>query len=143
MTVATHLAAALTSIALAAAPVGVGAQAHSREPHRHPEGEKLANPVQRTPESVKAGAGTYAKLCANCHGPYGLANTRLAVGMAAYGARPSNLVDAEWIHGSTDGEIFAVIRDGVGPEFHMPKFEGKLSDEDLWHLVNYIRSIGI
>jgi mono/diheme cytochrome c family protein len=117
-------------------------QEHARTPHRHPEAEKLVNPVERTPVSIKAGAAVYAKACANCHGPYGLANTRLAVGMAAYGARPANLVDAEWIHGSTDGEIFAVIRDGVGPDFHMPKFEGKLSDEELWHLVNYIRSIG-
>ena len=122
---------------------GAAMQEHSRAPHRHPEAEKLVNPVARTAQSVKNGAAAYAKACANCHGPYGLANTRLAQGMAAYGARPSNLTDAEWIHGSTDGEIFAVIRDGVGPDFHMPKFEGKLSDEELWQLVNYIRSLGI
>ena len=121
---------------------GAAAQEHARTPHRHPEAEKLVNPTPRTPESVKSGAAIYAKACASCHGPNGLANTRLAQGMAAYGARPSNLTDAEWIHGSTDGEIFAVIHDGVGPDFHMPKFEGKLSDEELWHVVNYIRSIG-
>ena len=27
--------------------------------------------------------------------------------------KPSNLADADWKHGSTDGEIFTVIRDGV------------------------------
>jgi mono/diheme cytochrome c family protein len=127
---------------LATIPVAA-VQEHARTPHRHPEAEKLVNPVERTPVSIKAGAVVYAKACANCHGPYGLANTRLAVGMAAYGARPANLVDAEWIHGSTDGEIFAVIRDGVGPDFHMPKFEGTLSEEEMWHLVNYVRSLGI
>lgn len=121
---------------------GATVQEHARTPHRHPEAEKLVNPTPRTPESVKSGAAIYAKACANCHGPNGLANTRLAQGMAAYGARPSNLTDAEWIHGSSDGEIFAVIHDGVGPDFHMPKFEGKLSDEELWHVVNYIRSLG-
>jgi mono/diheme cytochrome c family protein len=126
---------------LAASPVG-GGQEHARTPHRHPEAEKLVNPVARTPDSVKNGAAAYAKACANCHGPYGLANTKLAQGMAAYGARPANLSDAEWIHGSTDGEIFAVIRDGVGPDFHMPKFGGTLSDQELWHVVNYIRSLG-
>ena len=62
--------------------------------------------------------------------------------MAAYGGRPSDLTDADWQHGSSDGEIFAVIRDGVGPDFHMPKFEGKLSDEETWHVVNYVRSLG-
>jgi mono/diheme cytochrome c family protein len=142
MTPTPSVPAALVAVALAAS-VAADAQEHARTPHRHPEAEKLVNPVARTAESVKAGAAVYAKACANCHGPYGLANTRLAQGMGAYGARPSNLVDAEWIHGSTDGEIFAVIRDGVGPDFHMPKFQGQLSDEELWHLVNYIRSIGI
>ena len=37
----------------------------------------------------------------------------------------------------------AVIRDGVGPDFHMPKFEGKLSDEEMWHVVNYVRTLAM
>lgn len=118
-------------------------QEHARDPHRHPEAEKLANAVVRTPESVKAGSALYAKFCSNCHGPNGLGNGRLAAAMAAYGGRPSNLTDADWQHGSSDGEIFAVIRDGVGPDFHMPKFEGKLSDEEVWHVVNYVRTLAM
>jgi mono/diheme cytochrome c family protein len=118
-------------------------QGHARDPHRHPEAEKLANAVARTPESVKAGGALYAKLCSNCHGPNGLGNGRLAAAMAAYGGRPSNLTDADWQHGSSDGEIFAIIRDGVGPDFHMPKFEGKLSDEEMWHVVNYVRTLAM
>jgi putative copper resistance protein D len=117
-------------------------QDHPQAPHRHPEAEQLVNAVARSPESVKAGSGIYAKLCSNCHGPNGLGNGRLAAAMAAYGGRPSNLTDSDWQHGSSDGEIFAVIRDGVGPDFHMPKFQGKLSDEEMWHVVNYVRSLG-
>jgi mono/diheme cytochrome c family protein len=63
--------------------------------------------------------------------------------MAAYGGRPSNLADGEWQHGSSDGEIFLVIRDGIGPDFHMPKFQGKLSDEEIWQVVNYIRTLAM
>jgi len=118
-------------------------QDHSQAPHRHPEAEKLVNAAAPTPESVKTGGALYAKLCSSCHGPNGLGNGRLAAAMAAYGGRPSNLTDSDWQHGSSDGEIFVVIRDGVGPDFHMPKFEGKLSDEEIWHLVNYIRTLGI
>ena len=91
-----------------------------------PRGRQLVNAVARTPESGKAGAALYAKSCSNCHGPNGLGNGRLAAAMAAYGGRPSNLTDSEWQHGSSDGEIFAVIRDGVGPDFHMPKVQRKV-----------------
>ena len=62
--------------------------------------------------------------------------------MAAYGGRPSNLTDSEWQHGSSDGEIFLVIRDGVGPDFHMPLFKGKLTDEEMWHAGEFHPDVG-
>jgi putative copper resistance protein D len=137
-----HLAVALATIS----GVGAAVQDHPRAPHRHPEAETLQNPTvvtAATAASVKAGGAIYAKACATCHGPNGLGNGRLAPGMAAYGARPSDLTDREWQHGSTDGEIFVVIRDGVGPDFHMPQYGGKLSEADMWNVVNYIRTLGI
>jgi mono/diheme cytochrome c family protein len=103
----------------------------------------LVNPVSPGPDSIAKGRDVYLKLCATCHGPYGLGNGRLATGMEAYGARPSNLTDRQWQHGSTDGEIFLTIRDGVGTDFHMPAYVGTLTDEDIWHVVNYVRSLGI
>jgi mono/diheme cytochrome c family protein len=123
-------------------PSATALQDHPQAPHRHPEAETLVNAAARTPESVKTGGLLYAKSCSSCHGPNGLGNGRLAAAMAAYGGRPSNLTDPDWQHGSSDGEIFVVIRDGVAPDFHMPKFEGKLSDEEMWHVVNYVRSLG-
>jgi mono/diheme cytochrome c family protein len=130
-------------VGLALVTVSAAVQDHPQGPHRHAEGEQLINAIARTPESIKAGAALYAKSCSNCHGPNGLGNGRLAPAMAAYGGRPSNLTDREWQHGSSDGEIFLVIRDGVGPDFHMPLFKGKLTDEEMWHVVNYVRSLGI
>ncbi len=56
--------------------------------------------------------------------------------------KPPNLTDAEWKHGSTDGEIFTVIHDGIGPKFEMKGQAGKLSDMDIWNVVNYVRSLG-
>ena len=61
---------------------------------------------------------------------------------AAYGARPSNLADPLWRHGGSDGEIFVAIRDGIGPDFAMDAFGGPLADEEIWHVVNYVRSLG-
>jgi len=55
--------------------------------------------------------------------------------------KPSNLSDDKWDHGSTDGEIFVVIRDGVPPKFEMKGQKGKLMDQDMWNLVNFLRSL--
>jgi mono/diheme cytochrome c family protein len=125
-----------------AAFVVVG-QDHPATPHGHPEGQMLQNPVAATPASVEAGAKQYAKLCANCHGTSGRGNGRLAAGTAMYGARPSDLADDVWQHGSTDGEVFLVIRDGVGPDFHMDAFGRAMPEEDIWNVVNYIKTLAI
>jgi mono/diheme cytochrome c family protein len=128
----------LLGLALASA-----AQDHPAAPHAHAEAQSLANPVTATPDSMAAAAKIYAKLCANCHGAGGRGNGRLAAGMAAYGRRPSDLTDDIWQHGSTDGEMFVVIRDGIGPDFHMDAFARLIPDEDIWRVVHYIRSLAI
>lgn len=116
-------------------------QAHPPRPHRHVEAQVIRNPELQTARTQARGRALYVKHCALCHGPYGLANTKLAVGMAAYGARPSDLTDREWQHGSSDGEIFTVIRDGVGPDLHMPSFAATFEPEELWSLVHYVKSL--
>jgi mono/diheme cytochrome c family protein len=101
----------------------------------------IKNAVPSSPESVTAGAQSYARLCAMCHGATGEGDGKLAAATAAYGAKPSDLTDEAWDHGSTDGEIFVVIRDGIGPDFNMPGFKGRLQDVEIWDVVNYIRSL--
>ena len=76
-----------------------------------------------------------------CHGPTGRGDGRLATATAAYGARPSNLADATWQHGSSEGEIFAAIRDGIEPDFAMDAFRRRLTESDIWDLVNYLKSL--
>ena len=114
---------------------------HPSEPHEHPDARELENPVEATAASIASGEAAYQKLCSTCHGETGRGDGRLAAGTAAYGARPSNLVDAEWQHGSSDGEIFVAIRDGIGPDFSMDGFHGALDDAELWNVVNYLRSL--
>ncbi|MCH7747099.1 MAG: ankyrin repeat domain-containing protein [Acidobacteria bacterium] len=115
--------------------------AHPTEPHSHPEAGALANPTPTTPESVEAGAATYARHCATCHGSTGRGDGRLAAATAAYGARPSNLADTTWQHGSSDGELFVAIRDGIEPDFAMDAFRERLTEPDIWNLVNYLKSL--
>ena len=62
--------------------------------------------------------------------------------MAAYnGVRSADLTDEVWQHGSSDGEIYVSIRDGIGPEFVMDSWRDKLRDEEIWNLVNYIKTL--
>ena len=54
---------------------------------------------------------------------------------------PGRIVDASWKHGSTDGEIFTLIRDGATGT-PMKAFGKKLTAEQTWDVINYLRSIG-
>jgi mono/diheme cytochrome c family protein len=46
-----------------------------------------------------------------------------------------------WVHGSTDAEIFAVIRDGAKGT-PMRGFAGRMTMKELWTVLNYVRSLG-
>ena len=56
------------------------------------------------------------------------------------GKQPPDLTDAQWDHGSTDGEIYTAIRKGVPPTM-MAGWEGRISDTEIWHIVNYLRAL--
>ena len=98
---------------------------------------KMKNPVASNPASITSGKALYDKQCRMCHGTTGKADTAAAKSMGA-----SDLTDATWTRGSSDGEIFVVIQEGAGPDFKMKGLKGKISDQDTWHLVNYVRSLG-
>jgi mono/diheme cytochrome c family protein len=123
----------VTSLALG---VGLSAQ-HKDAAHRHQSAAKMKNPVAATPESIASGRKLYDRHCSECHGDTGKGD-----GMAGEGLdeRPSNLVDGEWEHGSTDGEIFVVIRDGAGPKSEMKAFAKKIPDRQIWDVVNFVRT---
>jgi cbb3-type cytochrome c oxidase subunit III len=108
----------------------------AQEARRNPEAQKLKNPEPQNAESVEAGKKLYQRYCAACHGPNGKGDG----GLALSGGEPSDLTDAAWDYGSTDGEIFVVIRDGVSAD--MLAYKTKLTEKQIWQVVNYIRSIG-
>lgn len=102
------------------------------------EGKAMKNPVATSATSVAAGQALYAKNCRFCHGPEAKGNGP----MAPKDTHPSDLTDAKWDRGATDGEIFLVIRDGAGPDMKMKGYKGRMSDPDIWNTVNYLRSLG-
>jgi len=100
------------------------------------EAAKLKNPLAAAPESIAAGQQLYLRNCASCHGRNGEGGP----GNDLIPAAPSLLGDS-WSHGSTDGELFVNIKNGIAPDFNMVPFKDKLKDDDIWNVVNYIRSI--
>jgi hypothetical protein len=56
------------------------------------------------------------------------------------GKQPPDLTDDQWDHGSSDSEIFAVIKRGL-PPMMMAGFDGRIPDEDMWNIVNYLRTL--
>ena len=130
----TSFLAACALACVAAAGVGLNAQT----PGGNPEAAKVKNPVASNAASIEAGKANYTKYCRFCHGDEAKGDGK----MAPKDSHPSDLTDAKWDRGSTDGEIFAVVQNGAGPKFEMKGFKGRMTDEQIWQVVNYVRSLG-
>jgi mono/diheme cytochrome c family protein len=109
-----------------------------------PSATSLRNPVVSTPESIAAGKRAYDANCAACHG--NVAQGAVKAGMTISiieeqrGKQPPDLSDDQWDYGSSDGEIYAVIKRGLLPTM-MAGFDGRIPDEDIWSIVNYLRTL--
>jgi copper transport protein len=94
---------------------------------------KLKSPVSYTKKSISQGRATYMRNCTGCHGADGKATVDVV-------ADATDLTSPKlWKNGTTEGEIFRSIRDGQGAS--MPTFKTQLKEEEIWQLVNYIRSL--
>lgn len=102
----------------------------------NPEAAKIKNPVAASPESIAAGQQVFRRYCASCHGT----NAEGGSGSDLIPPAP-DLTDNEWKHGSTEGEIFYVTKNGVPPELNMEPWGDRINDTAIWNVVNYLRSL--
>ena len=102
-----------------------------------PAQEGMTNPIAYSDDSVARGKQYYVRLCVVCHGRSGTGDTEMREFL---GTHPSDLTDDEWTYGGSDGEVFKIIKEGT--EYDMEAFHDRLSDEQIWHVVNFLRSIG-
>ena len=104
----------------------------------------LRNPVAATPASIAAGKRAYDANCAACHGnrAQGAVKAGIAISILEEqrGKQPPDLTDDQWDHGASDGNIFIVTKRGLPPTM-MAGFDGRIPDEDIWNVVNYVRSL--
>jgi mono/diheme cytochrome c family protein len=99
-----------------------------------PEAAAKTNPVKPTPESLAKGKKLYGYDCAMCHGPNGDGKGDMASDMK----NVTDFTNPDALKNRTDGELFYVTRNGKG---EMPPEGDRAKDDDIWNMVNYIRSL--
>ena len=109
-----------------------------QQPKPWPVPEKAAktpNPVKSSAESISAGKALWSQHCSSCHGKTGLGDGTKA---AQLKTQPNDLTVASF-QSQSDGSIFYKISEGRDD---MPSFKKKIPDaEDIWDLVNYMRTL--
>ncbi|MBI2967685.1 MAG: cytochrome c [Bacteroidetes bacterium] len=101
-----------------------------------PDAEKnVKNPVKADDVNIPAGKTLYTKHCKSCHGTGGKGDGTKAAELET----PCGDFTTDDTQKQTDGELHYKIKKGKDD---MPSFEKKiLADEDLWTLVNYMRTL--
>ncbi|WP_038053561.1 cytochrome c [Thioalkalivibrio sp. ALJ1] len=109
---------------------------HDHDAHEHrweapSDAAERDNPHAADEASIRMGRDAYKAQCLVCHGEAGAGDGPQA---RALESRPADL--REHAGGHTAGEYHWMIREGSG---EMPAFAGVLDDDEIWHVVNYIR----
>ena len=95
----------------------------------------MVNPFPPNPESLQAGKTTYGLHCQSCHGEAGRGDGPAGVGLEPPAA---DLVVHVPLH--PDGDLFGFIEEGI-PGTGMAPLGGILTDDEIWHVINYIRTL--
>jgi len=98
------------------------------------EYKALKNPLFPTESALKEAKQIYGEQCAQCHGERGQGDGPEA---RTHYPLPADLTDANRMANIVDGEIFYQISEGRRP---MPSFKQRLTQDQLWQLVHYVRS---
>ena len=104
------------------------------------DADKTKNPTTATAESVAKGKELYMERtkgnCVFCHGDTGTGNE---ANLAKLRRKPADLTNKERMTAMTDGEVFWKVSKGI--QGIMPAGEKRMSEEERWHVVNYVRTL--
>lgn len=124
------------------APSGGGAQQDfSKNTWELPaNADETKNPVTTSPESIAKGKELYLERmkgnCIYCHGETGSGNE---ANLPKLRRKPADLSKKERMTAMTDGEVFWKVSKGITGI--MPPGEKRMTEEERWHVVNYVRTL--
>ena len=105
-----------------------------------PDADKTKNPVASSDESITKGSELYMDQnkgnCVFCHGDTGSGNE---ASLPRLRRKPADLTNKERMAAMTDGELFWKITKGINGI--MPAGEKKLTEEERWNVVNFIKTL--
>jgi cytochrome c oxidase cbb3-type subunit 3 len=97
-------------------------------PGPSPSGNPTVNPYANDRTAMGEGRQLFVRFnCSGCHG-----------GRAGGGMGPS-LRDVDWIYGNDDAQVFSSIAQGRARG--MPSWQTRLTADQTWKLVTYIKSL--
>jgi cytochrome c oxidase cbb3-type subunit 3 len=117
---------ALAVLMLIALMTAAGLHAGTPAAGTVPAGKEVKNPFEGKPEAIKEGDKIFDARCSECH-------------MDGTGGAGPDLTDDTWIYGGSDAEVFETI--SGGRKGGMPSWKGMLSNDDIWKVMAFIRSI--
>jgi len=97
---------------------------------------QVTNPIPAGKKSIEQGKTIFYQYCFVCHGEGGKGNGP----RAEYVARPVADLTGENVRKESDGVLFWKITEGNIPR-PMPVFRAFLKKEDVWNVINYIRTL--
>ena len=114
------------------------ATVHEEVPHEY---EEFSNPLVADESVIRAGAESFATYCVACHGNEGKGDGPTA---ATLDPPPADFTDAEMMTMSTDAYLYwRIAEGGLGDPFNsaMPPWKAALTEEQVWQLVTYLRTL--
>ena len=128
-------AAGALAVAMAAALAVAQDKAPAGETWKAPSrAARKKNPGPADSKPVVGGRKLYARECRSCHGEKGAGDGSAAKDLERH---PGDLTRPEMWEQS-DGALYWKLTEGNKP---MPTFEKLLTDEERWHVVNYVRTL--
>lgn len=104
------------------------------------DADKTKNPTTANEESIAKGKELYMTRekgnCVFCHGETGAGNE---ANLAKLRRKPADLTSKERMTAMTDGEVFWKVSKGI--QGIMPAGERRMSEEERWNVVNYVRTL--
>jgi putative copper resistance protein D len=101
------------------------------------EGSLPINPIPPNADSVAIGETLYQENCFPCHGDTGAGDGPVG---RTLNPPPADLTLHTQPGVHPDGRLYNWITNGFQDSV-MPAFKDKLTDDERWHLVNYIRTL--